>query len=62
MAASGTQASQGAATATPTSSSTAASTPASGVRAPASRCGTDRFSEPQATKHEKKGPVRLASP
>ena len=62
MAASGIHASSGAANATNATSIKAAKTPASGVRAPACRCGTDRFKDPQLAKHEKNAPTVLARP
>ena len=62
MAASATHAISGAAARASASTNSAANTAASGVRAPASRLGSDRFSEPLETKHEKNGPTRFDRP
>ena len=55
-------ASNGAVKATNNSSQNDENTAASGVRAPASKFGSERFSEPHDTYDEKKPPTRLESP
>ena len=62
IAAIGISASSGALTAASSSSQSEANTAASGVRAPASRLGNDRFSEPHETYDENSPPTMFDSP
>ena len=62
IAAIGISASSGALTAASSSSQSDANTAASGVRAPASRLGNDRFSEPHETYDENSPPTMFDSP